>query len=78
MYDPDLYRDKAEVELWKERDPLRLFTEWCASEGLVDEAASRALDAQAVEAVDAAVEFAERGTPEPTEDLTRFVTSEGP
>ncbi len=22
MYDPELYRDKAEVEHWKERDPL--------------------------------------------------------
>ena len=22
MYDPDLYRDKAEVEQWKERDPI--------------------------------------------------------
>ena len=27
MFDPDLYRDKAEVEAWKERDPIPLLAQ---------------------------------------------------
>jgi pyruvate dehydrogenase E1 component alpha subunit len=72
MYDPERYRDKAEVALWKEHDPIR---------ALVDRYAIADADVEAVERdvaaeVDAAVAFAEAGTPEPVEDLTRFVTSE--
>lgn len=76
MYDPELYRDKAEVERWKERDPLLTFRTRCIEEGVLDEGVCSALDAEALATVDAAVEFAEAGTPEPVEDLLRFVTSE--
>jgi pyruvate dehydrogenase E1 component alpha subunit len=72
MYDPERYRDKAEVEHWKERDPIVLFVErYAIVQSDVD-----ALERQVAEEVDAAVAFAEAGTPEPVEDLTRFVTSE--
>ena len=33
MFDPELYRDKAEVEHWRERDPIRTFTERCLADG---------------------------------------------
>jgi pyruvate dehydrogenase E1 component alpha subunit len=76
MYDPELYRDKAEVERWRERDPIVLFRTRCIEEGVLSEAACEALDAEAVARVDEAVGYAEAGTPEPLETLTRFVVSE--
>ncbi len=78
MYDPELYRDKAEVELWKLRDPVQLFRTRCIEEGVLDGDECDALDAEAIAAVDAAVAYAESGTLEPVEDLLRFVTSESP
>jgi pyruvate dehydrogenase E1 component alpha subunit len=72
MYDPERYRDKAEVEHWKLRDPIVLFVErYAVAPSDVD-----ALERKVADEVDAAVAFAEAGTPEPVEDLTRFVTSE--
>jgi pyruvate dehydrogenase E1 component alpha subunit len=72
MYDPERYRDKAEVEQWKLRDPIVLFVErYAVAPSDVD-----ALEREVADEVDAAVAFAEAGTPEPVEDLTRFVTSE--
>jgi pyruvate dehydrogenase E1 component alpha subunit len=76
LYDPELYRDKAEVEHWKERDPILLFRSRCIDEGVLTEEACDALDNDAVAQVDEAVSFAESGTPEPRETLTRFVTSD--
>jgi pyruvate dehydrogenase E1 component alpha subunit len=72
MYDPELYRDRAEVERWKERDPIDALVRNEA----IDEATFAALDAEALETVDAAVAYAEAGTPEPVGDLLRYVTSE--
>ncbi len=76
MYDPERYRTKQEVEAWRRRDPITVFTERLRAEGLVDDDAVAAVEAEAAAEVDAAVAFAEAGTPEPVEDLTRFVTSE--
>ena len=72
MYDPELYRARAEVEQWKERDPIAGLIRTMG----IDDATVEQVDAQATAAVDAAVRFAEAGTPEPEADLTRFVTSE--
>ena len=74
MFDPELYRSKAEVEQWKRHDPIDAFARHAASLGL-------ALDVEAIERevaaeIDAAVAFAEAGTPEPVEDLTRDVVAE--
>ena len=35
MFDPELYRDKAEVEHWRERDPIKTFTEQCLRDGVL-------------------------------------------
>ena len=37
MFDPELYRDKAEVERWRERDPIRAFTEKCLGDGTLSD-----------------------------------------
>ena len=42
MYDPDRYRDKAEIEQWRHRDPLLLLAERHARRGLADRRGRRA------------------------------------
>jgi pyruvate dehydrogenase E1 component alpha subunit len=78
MYDPELYRDKAEVEEWKKRDPIASFRAQCVEGGVLSDAECDQMDADAVATVDAAVAFARSGTPEPVDELLRFVTSERP
>jgi pyruvate dehydrogenase E1 component alpha subunit len=76
MYDPELYRDKAEVEVWKHRDPIDTFVAAMVERGVLGADDHAAIDAAAVAEVDDAVAFAEAGTPEPVADLLRWVTSE--
>jgi pyruvate dehydrogenase E1 component alpha subunit len=78
MYDPELYRDKAEVELWKTRDPLDLLRARLEEAGAADAAWLHSVDDEVDDEIDAAVEFAESGTFEPVEELTRFVYTEVP
>jgi pyruvate dehydrogenase E1 component subunit alpha len=76
MYDPDRYRDKAEVEQWKERDPIPALAGLLQTSGvLTEEDLDRLEDAVTAE-IDEAVAFAEAGTFEEVADLERFVTSE--
>ena len=69
MFDPELYRDKAEVEAWKQRDPIKGYSARLIADGLLDAAGVQALEAEAAAEVEAAVAFAEAGTLEPVEDL---------
>jgi pyruvate dehydrogenase E1 component alpha subunit len=69
MFDAELYRDKAEVEQWKQRDPILLLRQ----RTLTDDAAFAALDDEVLREVAHAVAFAEAGTWEPIEQLTRDV-----
>lgn len=77
MYDPDRYRDKAEVAAWRERDPLELLAGRMTEAGELTVKERAALVAEVTAEVDAAVETAEAAPLEPVEDLTRFVHSEG-
>jgi pyruvate dehydrogenase E1 component alpha subunit len=76
MYDPERYRDKEEVESWRQRDPISLLTERLAAAGGLTDGDLERIEADVAAEVDAAVAFAEAGTLEPVEDLTRFVHSE--
>jgi pyruvate dehydrogenase E1 component alpha subunit len=75
MFDPDLYRDKREIEEWKTRGPLHTFTARLKSEGKLTEEQFLALDAKVGEEVERAVAFAEAAAWEPVEDLGRDVTT---
>jgi pyruvate dehydrogenase E1 component alpha subunit len=75
MFDPELYRDKGEVERWKQHGPIHTFTDQLKAAGMMDEADFERLDAQAMAEVDAAVAFAEAGTWESTAQLTQDVTA---
>jgi pyruvate dehydrogenase E1 component alpha subunit len=73
MFDAELYRDKAEVEEWKKRDPIAVLRTQLDSEAVLDDAAFAQLDAQVQQEIVHAAEFAEAGSWEPVEQLTRDV-----
>jgi len=76
MFDPELYRDKQEVEEWKKRGPIHNLTNRLKAEGKLSEESFLALDAAAMQEVEAAVAFSEAASWEPIEDLTRDVHTE--
>lgn len=74
MFDPELYRSKAEVEQWKRHCPIAALIEHARAMGV-------ALDVPAIERgvadeITAAVAYAEAGTLEPLADLARDVMTE--
>jgi pyruvate dehydrogenase E1 component alpha subunit len=73
MFDPDLYRDKGEVEQWKQHGPLHTFTDRLKAQGLMTEDDFQHLDREVNAEVAAAVAYAEQGGWEPIEDLARDV-----
>jgi pyruvate dehydrogenase E1 component alpha subunit len=74
MYDPELYRAKDEVERWRTRDPIPALAALLRESGV--ENALERIEGEVTAEVDDAVAYAEEGTDEPIEDLTRFVYSE--
>ena len=77
MYDPELYRDKQEVEEWKKRDPIPNLVERLKQQNLWQEEEWARIEEEVAREVQQSVEFAEAGHWEPVEELTRFVYSEG-
>jgi pyruvate dehydrogenase E1 component alpha subunit len=69
MFDAELYRDKAEVEEWKTRDPLSVLRRHMG----IGDSDFASLDAEVISEIAAAVAFAESGTWEPLDQLTRDV-----
>ncbi|HSN25459.1 MAG TPA: pyruvate dehydrogenase (acetyl-transferring) E1 component subunit alpha [Kofleriaceae bacterium] len=67
MFDPELYRAKAEVETWKKQDPIATFR--TRVETLVSAADLEAIDADAAAEVAHACAFAEASPLEPVADL---------
>ncbi len=76
MYDPELYRDKSEVEEWKRRDPIPNFSSMLERQGLLKDEDLAQIEQEVAAEIKEAIEFAEAGTWEPVEDLTRYVYSE--
>ncbi|ALV39017.1 pyruvate dehydrogenase (acetyl-transferring) E1 component subunit alpha [Streptomyces sp. CdTB01] len=75
MYDPDRYRDKAEIERWKENDPVERLAGRLRQSGELTDEALAALEQRVADEIDAAVHSAEQAPEEPVEDLLRYVTS---
>jgi pyruvate dehydrogenase E1 component alpha subunit len=65
--DPEVYREREEVEEWQEKDPIKSFAARCREAGVLGEREVQQTRDAAEEAVKAAVEFAE-GSPEPELD----------
>ncbi|HVV69750.1 MAG TPA: pyruvate dehydrogenase (acetyl-transferring) E1 component subunit alpha [Gammaproteobacteria bacterium] len=76
MYDPDLYRDKAEIEAWKQRDPIKNFYEKLSSQGIASPKDLHHIEARVQAEINQAVIDAENGTWEPVQDLTKNVYRE--
>lgn len=75
MYDPDRYRDKAEVAQWKSRDPMNQLMERMRENGELGDKELAGIERQVTDEVDRAVEAAEQALEEPVENLLRHVTS---
>lgn len=78
MYDPELYRDKAEVAEWKKRDPIDLLAAWMRDAGELTDADLATLGDEVGGEIEAALVAARAAPAEPVEDLTRFVYSPEP
>jgi pyruvate dehydrogenase E1 component alpha subunit len=76
MFDPERYRDRAEVARWVERDPIPALRASLQADGHLSEEEWTAMEHEVDAEMAAAVASAEAGTPEPVEQLTRFVYSE--
>lgn len=76
MFDAELYREKSEVEEWKQRDPITKLQNSLLTEKIISETDMKELENKIETEVQQAVDFAEAGTLEPVEELTKFVYSE--
>jgi pyruvate dehydrogenase E1 component alpha subunit len=73
MADPELYRTKAEVEQWKQRDPISTFVARLREQALLTDADLTAMAGTVDTEISVAVAFAEAAPWEPVEDLTKNV-----
>ena len=76
MFDAELYRERSEVDEWKERDPIELFRDRLIEDGVLTDELWERLEGEVAEEIEAAVAYAEAADWEPIEDLERFVYSE--
>ncbi|CUH98289.1 pyruvate dehydrogenase (acetyl-transferring) E1 component subunit alpha [Leisingera aquaemixtae] len=78
MFDAQLYRDKTEVEDWRKRGPIVRFRTWLLEAGLIHAEEVDGIEAEITAEIAEAVQFAEDGSWEPVEDLTRHVLGPQP
>jgi len=72
MFDPQLYRDKSEVEAWRHKEPIARFQGWLQTNHMVHQDDMSRIETEIDAEIAQAVAFAEAGTWEPVEQLTRF------
>ena len=78
MYDPERYRDRAEVERWRERDPIPALAAAMRAEGELTDEVEASIEQSITEEIGRAVTAAEAAPLEPVEELTRFVYADRP
>jgi pyruvate dehydrogenase E1 component alpha subunit len=76
MFDPQLYRDAAEIEAWKARDPIALLVTRAKEGALLDDADLAAIEREVEAELESAVREADAAPLEPIEGLTRDVLAE--
>ncbi|MCB8983815.1 MAG: acetate--CoA ligase [Ardenticatenaceae bacterium] len=76
MFDAELYREKLEVEEWKERDPILVFIKLLQEQHLLTEDELAQMEVEVMAEVETAVAFAEAAQWEPIAELERFVYTE--
>jgi TPP-dependent pyruvate/acetoin dehydrogenase alpha subunit len=78
MFDPELYRDKTEVELWKQRDPIATLAARLKSASDINDDMMAAIEADVAGEIARCVAFAEAGDWEPVDDLLKDVYTPRP
>jgi pyruvate dehydrogenase E1 component subunit alpha len=78
MYDPDRYRQKDEIESWKQHDPIPALRDELVAAGRLSAEAVEAMEDAVRSEVDDAVAYAESGTLEPVQSLEDFVVTPAP
>lgn len=76
MFDAELYRSREEVNEYKKRDPIILFTRYLKENQLIQDHEIEAMEKEVAVVVQQAVDFAEAAHWEPVEELNRFLYSE--
>jgi len=76
MFDAQLYRDKVEIEGWRHKDPIVRFQGWLESSRMIHPDDLARIEADVAAEIAEAVAFAEAGTWEPVEQLSRFTYAE--
>lgn len=76
MFDAELYRDKAEVARWREKDPIQRFQSWAITNSLIHPQDLEAMQAAIEREVAEAVAFADASPLEPVADLLHEVCAD--
>jgi len=76
MFDAELYRTKEEVDEWKKRDPIPQFKSLLLQQQFITDKELAEMESQIEIEIQRAVDFAEAGTWEPIEQLSKFIYSE--
>jgi pyruvate dehydrogenase E1 component alpha subunit len=72
MFDAQAYRQRAELDVWRQRDPIVRLQSWLTETAMLHADAVERIEAEVAAEIDAAVAFAEAGTLEDVKDLERF------
>jgi len=78
MFDPQRYRDKAEVEEWRQRCPIHQMTDWLQQTNVLHPDTVHELEQAVDREIQQAVAFAEAAPLEPEDNLTEHVLMPGP
>lgn len=76
MFDAELYRDKEEVDEWKKKDPIPQFQQFLLQQQWITEDEIELMKQKIENKIRIAVDFAEAGTWESVDQLTKFVYNE--
>lgn len=76
MFDAQLYRDKAEVEIWRKKEPIVRLRQWLETNHMIHPDDLARIDAEVAAEIADAVAFAEAGSWEPVDELTRFTCAD--
>jgi TPP-dependent pyruvate/acetoin dehydrogenase alpha subunit len=76
MFDAQLYREKSEIEAWRHKGPILRFQGWLQANHIIHADDVPRIETEIDAEIAEAVAFAEAGTWEPVEQLTRFTYAE--
>lgn len=76
MFDAQLYRDRKEVDEWREKGPIVRFQTWLEELGLIKRDEVETIEREIDEEIEDAVAFAESSNFEPVASLQKYVVAE--